>query len=161
MKMIKSHDLFAHEVKFNLNDGNEAHPTTIGSLFSISIKLLIVYYIYHLLYPAFTHDSDSQSSYTDSLDLSKQKPVNLANSSFFLYHVLTDENDNAEDFMSDEFQNYLNISFYQGSSTGDDDTHRYIPIRKCTKEDFVNQAAGSQFSIEKTEKMFEEMWDSG
>ena len=47
-EMIKGHDLFAHEVKFGLSNGNDSHATMIGSIFSLIIKVLMLYYIRNL-----------------------------------------------------------------------------------------------------------------
>jgi sorbitol-specific phosphotransferase system component IIC len=42
---VKDHDMFAHEIRLNFNEGGETFQTTIGGVLSFLVKLFITAYI--------------------------------------------------------------------------------------------------------------------
>jgi len=48
-KEVKNQDIFGHSVLLNFNKNGNTHNTFCGGIFSILIRLLMVYYLYTLL----------------------------------------------------------------------------------------------------------------
>lgn len=71
------HDLFAHDVKLGLKEGNDCHATLTGSIFSLFIKFLMIIYVRGLIFQAITHDADTNDMLVDYLDLSQEDPVSI------------------------------------------------------------------------------------
>ena len=59
----KDFDIFAHNFKLNFNRKGDTHPTVIGGLISIVLKIIYVLYMIYLLQKMLNHDDDQTFGY--------------------------------------------------------------------------------------------------
>ena len=78
--------MFAHEVKFGLSKGNDSHATMIGSIFSLFIKGLMLFYIHNLFLKGWNHSADSNDSIADYVDLESKLPVKATEMDFLNFY---------------------------------------------------------------------------
>lgn len=65
LKLIKSHDLFGHEVQLSFNKKGNAHNTLVGGIFSVLIKFLVLAYTTLLFKKLVNKEGDTYSSITE------------------------------------------------------------------------------------------------
>ena len=62
LKLIKSHDLFGHEVQLSFNKKGSTHNTLVGGIFSVLIKFMVLGYTALLFKKLINKEGDSYSS---------------------------------------------------------------------------------------------------
>jgi hypothetical protein len=88
IKSIKKQDLFGHPVALSFNQQGNTHNTLCGGLLSLLIKLFIFFYFLLLVKKLHWHEDDKNESFEEPLDLYKEEPVLLNETSINLYMYL-------------------------------------------------------------------------
>ena len=71
LNYVKSHDLFGHEVKFQINGQEKTYKTMWGGTLSIIIKLVFILYVAMNLKKMILHEDNVELFYTELIEFNE------------------------------------------------------------------------------------------
>ena len=136
--------MFGHAIRLNFDREGNVHNTYFGGVFSIMVRMFMLYYIAVLIFRVAFKIDPEMTTTSNYLDVSTLGKVNVNETSLFFFHEYSKQMNYYYNY--ENLRQYVDIyymhTYYKYEPYHPD--HR-IEVRPCTQDDFGSSQESTKF----------------